>query len=165
MFFYNPFKKVYMSLRAKGLTLTTAESLTGGLFGELLTRIPGASEVYWGGVISYTIESKVQLLGLDPQMIEACGVVSREVSEAMAIGALSVSSADISIAVTGVAGPDGGTEATPIGTVWISLARRNGCVNSVVESLCIHARGSRSHIRFKTVVAATALFSSHIDRE
>jgi nicotinamide-nucleotide amidase len=112
--------------RERGLTLATAESCTGGMIGALVTEIPGSSAYYLGGVVSYANSAKSGLLGVDPALIERHGAVSSEVAEAMVTGARAALGADIAIAVTGVAGPDGGSEEKPVGTVWIAVASAAG---------------------------------------
>lgn len=114
----------------QGLTLTTAESCTGGLLSALITEAPGASNIFGRGFITYENAAKTALLGVPEDLISAHGAVSAEVAEAMATGALEAAGADLSVAITGVAGPDGGTEAKPVGLVHIATARRRGMVQS-----------------------------------
>jgi nicotinamide-nucleotide amidase len=109
-------------LAMKRYTIATAESCTGGLIGERITRVPGSSAYYVGGVVTYTEDAKVRLLGVPPELIETHGVVSGHVAEAMARGVKERLGATIGISITGVAGPDGGTDAVPVGTVYIGLA-------------------------------------------
>lgn len=109
-------------LRAGGLKLATAESCTGGLIAALFTEVPGASDVYERGFVTYSNAAKVGVLNVDFEVLLRHGAVSAEVAEAMATGARRASAADISLAVTGVAGPGGGTDAKPVGLVYIGLA-------------------------------------------
>ncbi|MBN2480101.1 MAG: competence/damage-inducible protein A [Bacteroidales bacterium] len=109
-------------LRKKGLTLSLAESCTGGKIGELITSVPGASDYFKGGIIAYSNEIKSDQLGVSPATIETYGAVSREVVHEMAAGALIRLKSDYSVAVTGVAGPAGGTDRKPVGTTWIAIA-------------------------------------------
>ena len=109
-------------LLLKRYTIATAESCTGGLIAERITSVPGASDYYVGSVISYTNEAKAELLGVPREMIESRGAVSGEVAEAMARGVKERTGATIGLSVTGLAGPGGGTEAVPVGTVYIGLA-------------------------------------------
>lgn len=109
-------------LRDRGQTVATVESCTGGLLGEMFTRLPGSSDVFAGGLLTYSNRLKTDLAGVDAALIDAHGAVSREVATAMALGGLARTRADHALAITGIAGPDGGTEAKPVGTVWIALA-------------------------------------------
>jgi nicotinamide-nucleotide amidase len=153
-----PIKKLVQRLEDLRIYLVTAESLTGGLIGASITEIPGSSAVYWGGIISYTIEAKTRLLGVSPATIDRYGVVSSETAESMACGALAVSGVDISIAVTGVAGPGGGTDRTPVGTVCIAVAIKNpGLTAPSVKSARFRFSGSRADVREQTVREAASL--------
>ncbi|HNY17981.1 MAG TPA: nicotinamide-nucleotide amidohydrolase family protein [Treponemataceae bacterium] len=153
--------KVLSALKARGLTLATAESLTGGLIGASLTAVPGSSEAYWGGVVSYSVEAKVRLLGVPRETIERYGVVSLETASAMASGALEVSGADAAIAVTGVAGPSGGSPETPVGTVCIACRLRAGGM----KSARVLIRGSRDYVRRKTRSIALTMVLDCLDRK
>jgi nicotinamide-nucleotide amidase len=118
-------------LRARGLTLAIAESCTGGLVGHMLTREPGASEFLLLDAVTYANSAKSAILGVDEEIIRWHGAVSPEVACAMALGARRVSGADIALSLTGVAGPSGGTDAKPVGTVHIALARPDGTAESL----------------------------------
>jgi nicotinamide-nucleotide amidase len=107
-------------------TLATAESCTGGLIGHRLTQIAGSSAYFFGGVIAYSNESKIRDLGVSSALIEKHGAVSEEVARAMAEGVRARFGADFGLAVTGIAGPEGGSAAKPVGTVWFALADANG---------------------------------------
>jgi nicotinamide-nucleotide amidase len=109
--------------RAKGVMLTTAESCTGGLIAAALTAIAGSSDVVDRAFVTYSNEAKTEMIGVPPDLIQAHGAVSEEVAAAMAAGALARSRAAVAVAVTGVAGPGGGTEAKPVGLVCFGLAR------------------------------------------
>lgn len=111
-------------LRSKGLSLCTAESCTGGLIASQLTSIPGASEVFPGGIVSYSNALKRDLLGVSPESLQRFGAVSETVVREMAEGALAATSADTVIAVTGIAGPGGGSDTKPVGTVWLAWGDR-----------------------------------------
>jgi nicotinamide-nucleotide amidase len=108
----------------KGLTLSTAESCTGGYIAHLITRHPGSSSVYLGGAVAYAYELKESILGVKSQTLASFGAVSEETVKEMAIGAVNHFNTDYSVAVSGIAGPAGGTEDKPVGTVWIAVASR-----------------------------------------
>lgn len=106
----------------KKVTIATAESCTGGLIGAAITSIPGSSTPFKGGIIAYDNKVKHKMLGVPPGMIAKYGAVSREVARAMAKGAVEALNVDMAISVTGIAGPGGGSEDKPVGTVWMGLA-------------------------------------------
>ena len=112
------------ALRDKGKTLAVAESCTGGRVGEMLTRVPGASNYLMLDAVVYANSAKEAVLGVGQDILRAHGAVSAETAAAMAEGALRVAGADIAVSITGIAGPDGGTEDKPVGTIWFGLARR-----------------------------------------
>jgi nicotinamide-nucleotide amidase len=118
--------KVSRRLIASGKTLATAESCTGGMIGELLTAMPGSSKVYKGGAIVYAYEEKVRQLGVAQQTLDAHGAVSEQTVREMAEGARSRFGVDMAVAVSGIAGPDGGTPDKPVGTVWLALSTAEG---------------------------------------
>ncbi len=133
--------------RKKGLRIVTAESCTGGLIGGALTEVPGSSDVFWGGFLTYANEAKVDILGVDREILQDKGAVSEEVVTQMLRGALEKSGADLALAVSGVAGPGGGTRDKPVGTVWIGAATAGG-------RLCTRKylfKGNRQKIRLETV--------------
>lgn len=113
-------------LRKAGATLTAAESCTGGLLAERITRVPGSSDYFLGGAVTYTNELKSQVLGVPPKMLREHGAVSEPVARAMAEGVRKIYRSDYGIGITGVAGPGGGSEAKPVGTVHIALAGPDG---------------------------------------
>ncbi len=113
-------------LMQKGLWLATAESCTGGLVGHLITNVSGSSNYYRGGVISYANEAKVNLLGVSPETLEHYGAVSEQTVLEMARGVRKALQADIGVAVSGIAGPTGGTPEKPVGTVWVGLSASYG---------------------------------------
>ncbi|MFI5253877.1 MAG: CinA family protein [Candidatus Limnocylindrales bacterium] len=117
---------VLEALRGRGLTLSTAESCTGGLVGHALTEVAGASDVYRGGVVSYADDAKVALLGVPPAALAAHGAVSAEVAVAMAEGARARLGTDVATAVTGIAGPSGGTPDKPVGLTFVAVADERG---------------------------------------
>lgn len=112
--------------KAEGLKIATAESCTGGLIAASLAAVPGASASLERGFVTYSNEAKTEMLGVSDELIRQHGAVSKQVAVAMANGALKHSRADIAVAVTGIAGPDGGTPEKPVGLVHIAAARRDG---------------------------------------
>jgi nicotinamide-nucleotide amidase len=145
------------ALRARRQTLATAESCTGGMIGQALTAIPGSSDVYAGGWITYANEMKSREVGVDPALIERDGAVSRSVVLAMASGALAAlgptgAPVDHAVAVSGVAGP-GASESKPAGTVWIGLASRDGAP----EARLFRFPGGRHTVRVRSTQVALAL--------
>lgn len=138
------------ALKRQGKYLTTAESCTGGLIASKLTEIAGASEVFEAGFVTYSNTMKSRLLGVDSALLEAHGAVSNPVVRAMLGGALERSGADCGIAVSGIAGPDGGTEEKPVGTVWIAWGPADE-----IRSQCLQFNGSRRW--FQAMVTAAAL--------
>jgi len=113
------------ALLAKNMTISTAESCTGGMIGARLVDVPGSSAYVLGGVISYSNEMKISLLGVPPEILEKHGAVSEETAQAMARGVQRLTSSDLGLAVTGVAGPDGGSAEKPVGLVYIALAAKD----------------------------------------
>jgi len=113
-------ERVLQLLRARGASLATAESCTGGLIASMLTRIPGSSDSFHAGFVTYSNAIKQAVLGVREETLAKCGAVSEEVVREMAQGALQRSGADYAIAVSGIAGPDGGTAEKPVGTVWLA---------------------------------------------
>ena len=128
------------------LQLAAAESCTGGLLSHRITRVAGSSAYFKAGTVSYANDMKVELLGIDPALIEAHGAVSSEVAAAMAAGAINRSSADLAISITGIAGPDGGSESKPVGTVYFGIADRS----STDTQLC---RFTGDRHRIQTIAA------------
>lgn len=115
-------KEVFTKLRASDKTFASAESCTGGNIAHQITMIPGSSWVFRGAAVTYATETKTDVIGVPAEVIEQYGVVSSQVAEKMAEGVRQVMKSDYGVATTGVAGPDGGTEETPVGTVWIAVA-------------------------------------------
>ncbi|MEN6326890.1 MAG: competence/damage-inducible protein A [Syntrophomonas sp.] len=110
-----------------GKTLALAESCSGGLLGKMITDIPGSSKYFWGGVISYSNDAKMKLLGVNPATLDKFGAVSSETAAEMARGIIEKSRADLALSITGIAGPDGGSEEKPAGLVYIALADAGSC--------------------------------------
>jgi PncC family amidohydrolase len=149
----NPDERVILlveKLAAASLTVAAAESCTAGLVADLITSVPGSSRVFWGSFVSYMVEAKVLMLGLDREKIEAYGPVSRETACSMAEAALEKSGAGIAVAVTGLAGPGGDGTAVPVGTVWIATVVRAGETRVEVFQF----KGSRNDIRNKAAASA-----------
>lgn len=137
-------------LRQQSLTLVTAESCTGGGIAWTLTSIPGSSQWFERGFVVYSNRSKQELLGVSVDTLASYGAVSTETAEAMAAGALQNSAADISVAVTGIAGPDGGSAGKPVGTVCLAWQRRSG----QAESVQVGFPGDRSTVRDSAIQRA-----------
>lgn len=127
-----PLEKVVLDkLEAKGLTLSTAESCTGGYIAHLLTQHAGSSAVYLGGGITYSNDLKTSMLGVKEATLKTFGAVSQQTAKEMAMGALGQFKSDYAIAITGIAGPDGGTPEKPVGTVWIAIAGKFGIITKL----------------------------------
>lgn len=137
-------------LIARGASLATAESCTGGLIAAACTELAGSSVWFDRGFVTYSNEAKTAQLGVDPALIAAHGAVSEPVAQAMARGALTHSRADLAVAVTGIAGPSGGSPDKPVGTVWLAWAARDG---EVATQRC-HFPGDRSEVRTRTCAVA-----------
>lgn len=123
--------KLTDNLHARHLKITSAESCTGGMIASLLTELPGSSVWFERGFVTYSNLAKQDMLGVEPKLIRTYGAVSKEVAEAMALGALAHSAANISLAVTGIAGPSGGSSKEPVGAVWFAWAMANLPVQSL----------------------------------
>ncbi|WP_145135841.1 CinA family protein [Roseomonas gilardii] len=140
-------------LQARGLTLATAESCTGGLIAAALTAIPGSSATVLAGFVTYSNEAKTAMLGVPAGVIASVGAVSEETARAMAEGALERSGADLAVSVTGIAGPGGAVPGKPVGTVWFGLARRGRPVRALRQVF----PGDRTAVRAATVAEALRL--------
>lgn len=143
-----------------GLRLATAESCTGGLVAAALTDIAGSSAVFERGFVTYSNESKVELLGVAPDTLAALGAVSAQTAREMALGALKASRADLAVAITGIAGPGGGSAEKPVGLVHFACARRHG------EVMLRERRFgplSRADIRMGAVLEALALLRAGVE--
>ena len=134
-------------LRERGLKLATAESCTGGLIAAACTAVAGSSDWFERGFVTYSNDAKAESLGVDAAVIATHGAVSREVALAMAEGALAHARAQLAVAVTGIAGPGGGSAGKPVGTVWLAIARESELTQA--ELLQLH--GDRTSIREQTV--------------
>lgn len=145
-------EKLLKLLKKHAWSLATAESCTGGMAASAIVDVPGASEVYKGGVVAYANESKVRALGVREDLIADYGAVSAECAKAMAQGARSRFAADCAFSTTGIAGPDGGTPDKPVGTVWIAAATP---VDFRMEKK--QFQGSRQEVRRMAVERAISL--------
>ena len=138
------------ALRARGWRLAAAESCTGGLIAAACTSVAGSSDWFERGFVTYSNVAKAESLGVDPALIAAHGAVSEPVARAMAEGALAHSRADLAVAVTGIAGPGGGSADKPVGMVWLALARHGAA--TLAERLQLP--GDRTAVRERTVERA-----------
>jgi len=144
-------------LRRAGRRLATAESCTGGLIGTMLTDVAGSSDVYAGGWVTYTNELKQSQLGVPASVLETHGAVSGETVYAMAAGALDKSGADVAVSVSGIAGPGGGTDDKPVGTVWIGIASRRAGGAPLVQAVGCRFPGRRPQVRSRAAMCALQL--------
>lgn len=150
---------VLQMLRERGETVSVAESCTGGLLGGRLTSVPGSSDVFMGGFITYSNEMKVRMLGVPTQILETSGAVSEECAREMAVGCRFETESDWAVSITGIAGPDGGTPEKPVGLVYIGVADAFGTV--VVRN---HFIGTREDVRRRSTQAALTLLRRTILR-
>lgn len=147
--------RVSEKLMARNLVMGTAESCTGGLAATLCTNVAGSSRWFLGSVVSYANSVKTGLLGVDAQLLERFGAVSAPVVEAMALGGLSALGVDICVAVSGIAGPDGGTPEKPVGTVWFATALQKAeSGRPVVRSFHRLFSGDRMDVRHAAALSA-----------
>ncbi|MEP7138195.1 MAG: CinA family protein [Caldimonas sp.] len=147
------------ALRARLASMATAESCTGGLVAAACTSLAGSSDWFERGFVTYSNAAKTELLGVDAALIARHGAVSAEVARAMANGALAHSPATFAVAITGIAGPGGGSADKPVGTVWIATAARDGAA----ESALLDADGDREAIRRRAVVRALELLIGRVE--
>ena len=138
-------EQIILKLIEKNITLSTAESCTGGSLGKIITSVPGASSIYGYGFITYANEAKENLLGVPHEVLQSVGAVSPETALAMAEGAKRVSGSDIAVSVTGIAGPGGGTPEKPVGLVYVAIAHKDGS-----EYRKLNLDGNRDQVRTKT---------------
>jgi nicotinamide-nucleotide amidase len=152
--------RVGTQLRGAGLRVVTAESCTAGWIAKALTDVPGSSEWFDSGYVVYSNEAKVRAVDVSPRTLDHFGAVSGETVREMARGALRVSGVEVAVAVSGIAGPDGGTPDKPVGTVWFCVARRRGeRRRERIERVTVHERfrGDRDTVRRKSVERALRL--------
>ena len=144
-------------LKARGMTFAAAESCTGGLIAKRLTDVPGASAAFLGGVVSYTNAVKAGVLGVPRDLLEQYGAVSEPVARAMAEGVRRLTGSDLSVSVTGLAGPDGDDRGNPVGTVYVGLSWQGG---SLVRRLALG--GDRPRIRLLAASSALDIIRRHL---
>ena len=152
-------ERLVRSLAEEQKTIATAESCTGGMIGQSLTSVPGASRVYGFGFITYANEAKERLLGVEHETLLSHGAVSPETAREMAQGARRVSGADIAVAVTGIAGPGGGTPEKPVGLVYVGISSGHG-----TRAVRLGLGGSRDEIRRRTVLCALDLVMEELKK-
>ena len=150
-------RKVIEANRAAGRTIALAESCTGGLVSAALTEIPGSSDVFEGGFVTYSNEAKIKQIGVSRDVLETFGAVSIAVAWGMARGALERSGADVAVAITGIAGPDGGTEKKPVGTVVFARAEKGGDPENVVADSRQFGDLGRAGVRRQAALVALEL--------
>jgi nicotinamide-nucleotide amidase len=150
-------RRVVDANRAAGRTIALAESCTGGLVSAALTEIPGSSAVFDAGFVTYSNDGKISMLGVSLDVIETFGAVSIAVAWAMARGALERSKADVAVAITGIAGPDGGSEKKPVGTVVFARAERAGKPDEITADSREFGDLGRGGIRLEAALCALEL--------
>ncbi len=150
-------RRVLDANRAAGRRIAVAESCTGGLVSAALTAIPGSSDVFDAGFITYSNDAKMAMLGVDSEILETFGAVSIATAWAMAQGAITRSSADIAVAITGIAGPDGGSKQKPVGTVVFAHAHRGCQAEEVTADTRIFEVEGRGAIRIEAALVALGL--------
>ena len=150
-------RNVVEANRAAGLRVATAESCTGGLVAAALTEIAGSSDVVEAGFVTYSNEAKIELLGVSEEVLETFGAVSIAVAWGMAQGALARSNADVAVAITGIAGPGGGSERKPVGTVVFARARRGADPKEMMADTKVFADLGRGGVRLQAALCALEL--------
>lgn len=142
------------ALAGRGWRLISAESCTGGLLAATMTEVAGSSDWFEGAFVTYRLTAKTAMVGVSTALLSTHGAVSEPVARAMAEGALSRSDADISVSITGIAGPDGGDVVSPVGTVWFGWALKEGTAIRCVQTAEHHLSGSRQVVRLQAVRVA-----------
>jgi len=142
------------ALRGRGWRMASAESCTGGLIAAACTAVAGSSDWFERGFVSYSNAAKTEMLGVDAALIAEHGAVSEAVARAMARGAIERSRAQLSVAVTGIAGPGGATPGKPVGTVWLALAAHDAAGGVQATALRLRLDGDRAAVREQTVMQA-----------
>ena len=144
--------------RSQNSVIVTAESCTGGMIAESITAIPGSSLALWGGFVTYANHAKTSILGVKEATLASFGAVSSEVVSEMVVGALERSGASLAVAVSGVAGPGGGTPDKPVGTVWLACGRAQQTPRTRVE----HFPGDRASVRAQATAVALRMILEHL---
>ncbi len=139
-------EKILSEAKIKGVKISCAESCTGGLVGAALTEIPGSSEIFNGSAVTYSNEAKKKILGVSEETLKNFGAVSKQCAKEMAEGSLRIFDSDFAVSTTGIAGPDGGTELKPVGTVCFGIAGKNS-----TETFTKFFPGNRQEVREKSV--------------
>lgn len=149
---------ILAACKQQGVKLATVESCTGGMLSAILTELPGSSNMFTHGFVTYANEAKSEMVGVDAALIQTHGAVSEPVARAMAEGALQCSSTDLAVAITGIAGPKGGSEQKPVGTVHLACAMQGK------ETLhqCRHFTGDRSAVRLAAVACALEMILAEL---
>ncbi|MDD3399173.1 MAG: nicotinamide-nucleotide amidohydrolase family protein [Candidatus Methanomethylophilaceae archaeon] len=155
-----PTSKIIADLRRHGLTVSTAESCTGGLIGKMLTDPPGSSCCYLGGIVAYSDTVKINLLQVDPQVIADHGAVSAQVALQMADGVRRSTGSDIGISCTGIAGPGGGTESKPVGLVCMALSAND---DRAVQMLLF--KGGRDEVRQSSAIKLLSMLDEYLEKK
>ena len=158
--FFNSFlrsqaKKILQILEEKNLKIASAESCTGGLLSALFTEIPGSSKAFERSFVTYSNAAKIEMLGVKKSTLENFGAVSEEVAKEMAIGVIKNSQSGVSVAITGIAGPNGGSAEKPVGLVYIAT-----CADKKISVRKFYFSGDRSEIRKSTLIAALEMIEN-----
>lgn len=161
MIFLDEVYALSLALKKRKLMLATAESCTGGGLSYFLTNIPGSSTWFDRGFVTYSNAAKMEMLDVEPLTLEQFGAVSEETAREMAEGALKNSEASVSIAITGIAGPDGGTDEKPVGTVWIAWARHGATTKAHADVY----HGDRTDIRMAAIQTAITVLLAWLDAD
>lgn len=151
-------RRVVDAAKARHLLIAAAESCTGGMISGFITSVPGSSPVFCGGAVTYSNELKIKFLGVSPETLAVYGAVSRQTALEMSLGIREATGSDIGLAVTGIAGPTGGTPEKPVGLVYIAL-KGPGQIGAVIEC---RFDGSRDRVRFETAKKAIGLLYDSI---
>lgn len=149
--------KIGEAMKFRGVTISTAESCTGGGLSACFVSVPGSSSWFKGSAVAYQNEIKTGLLGVSEKILSEKGAVSKECAAAMAEGARRIFDTDLAVSITGIAGPDGDGSDNPVGTVWIGIA-----LSYETKTKCFHFKGSREDIRHLTIMEALSMIWEEI---